>query len=209
MAKEPPKSTRSTKPSSKQSDAVQMLLADHKLVRKLFDQFRAASADEKTYLADRLCTELTIHSTLEEELFYPAVRSKLKPADVLESIESSAKENGLDMSETGEEEEPDLEAEGVNGMKLQAYEERDDEEVIVQAYEEHQTVGELIAQLKTLDPQGSDYQELFTELEDAVLEHIAREEDLILPVAEALLDVQTLGAAMQRLRDDLSSSLAA
>lgn len=197
----------SAKNSSKQPDAVQMLKADHKLVKKLFDQFRAASANEKTHLADRLFTELTIHSTLEEEIFYPAVRSKFEPADVLES---SDEENGLDMSETGEEEEKqDLEAEGIDRMKLQSDEEEGGEEVIAQAYEEHQTVEELIEQLKTLDPQSSDYQYLFTKLEDAVLEHIDGEEDVILPVAASQLDVQTLGVAMQQRRDDLSSSLAA
>ena len=54
-------------------------------------------------------------------------------------------------------------------------------------------------------------EELFTELEEAVIEHVAEEEDVILPLAAAQLDVQTLGMKMQRRRDDLrsQSSLAA
>jgi len=206
-----PKRSRSKKrsprknTSSTQSHAVQMLIADHKLIRKLFDQFRAASGDEKPRIAHVLSTELTIHSVLEEEIFYPAVQSKLKPVDMLESPTEG---EAIGMPETDEGEtgyfEPDL-----NGAMLQAGDEENDEEIVTQAYEEHQAVTELVEQLRTLEPNGSDFQELFTELEDAVIEHITKEEDSILPVAESQLDVQTLGAAMQRRRDDLSSSLAA
>lgn len=199
----------SKKPSNSASrppDALKMLKADHKLFKKLFDQFNNASADEKTDLANLLCTELTIHAVLEEELFYPAVRSKLKPADVLGS---STERNSLDMSEIDEEEKQGLDGEGIDGMKMQVDEEEDNEDVIAQAYEEHQAVEALIEQLKTLDSRGSDYRKLFMQLEDAVLEHIAGEEAVILPRAASELDVQTLGIAMQRRRDDLSPSLAA
>jgi hemerythrin superfamily protein len=106
-----------------------------------------------------------------------------------------------------EEEIQDLEAEGIDGMELQADEEKGDE-IIAQAYEDHQMVKEFIEQLKTLDPQGSDYQEVFTELENAVLEHITDEEDVIFPVAASQLDIKKLGAAMQQRRDDMSSSAA-
>jgi len=197
---------KTSKRTSRQSDAVKMLKADHKLIKKLFDQFNTASADEKTPLANRLCTELTIHSTLEEELFYPAVRSKLKPAYVLES---SVKQNSFDMSEAGDVEKQDLDGEGIDGMKMQVDEEEDTEDAIAQAYEEHQTMEALIEQLKTLDPRGSDYRKLFMQFEDAVLEHIAGEETVILPLAASQLDRHALGAAMQRRRDDLSPLLAA
>ena len=211
MNENTPKRTRSTKrsqrknSSSTQSHAVQMLIADHKLIRKLFDQFRAASGDEKLRIANLLSIELTIHSVLEEEIFYPAVKSKLKPVDMLES---PAEGETIVMLETGEGETVYFESD-LNGVSLQAGDEENDEEIVTQAYEEHQVVRELVEQLKTLDPYGSDFLEVFTELEDAVIEHITREEASILPVAESQLDVQTLGAAMQRRRDDLSSSLAA
>jgi len=199
-------SKKTSQSTSRTPDAVKMLKADHKLIKKMFDQFNIASADKKTDLAKRLCTELTIHATLEEELFYPAVRSKFNPSDVLGS---SIERNGVDMSETGEEEKQGLDGERIDGMKMQVDEEEDNEDVIAQAYEEHQTVEALIEQLKTLDSRGSDYRKLFMQLEDAVLEHIAGEEAVILPLAASELDVQTLGVAMQRRRDDLTSSLAA
>jgi len=197
---------KTSKRTSGQSDAVKMLKADHKLIKKLFDQFNTASADEKTPLAKRLCTELTIHSTLEEELFYPAVRNNQKPTYVLES---SVKQNSLDISETGEEETQDLDGEGIDGLKLQADEEEDTEDIIAQAYEEHQTVEALIEQLKAFDPRNSDHRKLFMQLEDAVLEHIVGEEAVILPLATSQLVRHALGAAMQRLREDLSPLLAA
>jgi len=192
------------KENSRQPDAVQILKADHKLVKKLFDQCRSASGHEKTRLAGQLFSELTIQATLEEEIFYPAVRNQLEPGERLISPDV---ENDLDLPEAGQ----DIEADSLDGMKLEADDDDEEshEEVIAQAYEEHQVVRELIEQLKTLDPGGSDYQELFTELEDAVLEHIVGEESIVLPMAAAQLDVQTLGAAMQRRRNDLSSSLAA
>jgi hemerythrin superfamily protein len=193
MAKRTPKSK-----SSQPQDAVQLLKADHKQVRKLFEQFHTASDDDKGSIARRLFTELDIHSKLEEELLYPAVQSKL------ESLVDEPQGNGLDVTDDGEID-PDNENafEEIDGAEL--------DELITAAYESHGMVKDLIQQLQTLDPKGSDYRELFTELEDAVIEHVSEEEDAILPLAAAQLDIQTLGLTMQRRKDDLTSqsSLAA
>ena len=62
MAKRTPKKSKSTQPQ----DAVQLLKADHKQVRKLFEQFHDASDDEKGSIASRLFTELEIHSKLQQ-----------------------------------------------------------------------------------------------------------------------------------------------
>jgi len=205
MAKRTPKSK-----SSQPQDAVQLLKADHKQVRKLFEQFHTAPDDDKGSIARRLFTELDIHSKLEEELLYPAVQSKL------ESLVDEPQGNGLDVTDDGEID-PDNENafEEIDGAELDELEEDEDEEteseVITAAYESHGMVKDLIQQLQTLDPKGSDYRELFTELEDAVIEHVSEEEDAILPLAAAQLDIQTLGLTMQRRKDDLTSqsSLAA
>ena len=63
-------------------DAVDLLDADHQAVKKMFIDYGAlcddgASPDEKAALASRICGALTVHSQLEEELFYPAVRKAL------------------------------------------------------------------------------------------------------------------------------------
>src|SRR5512147_617180 len=148
MAKTPAKST------SIRSDAVKMLRADHKLIKQLFDQFDTSSADDKTDLANRLYHELSIHSTLEKEIFYPAVRSTLTPAYLLES---SITQNSLDMSGMDDDEPNGLESEDFDGIQLQSDEEADNEDVIDQAEEDHQTVEEFIQQLKSLDPRSSGY----------------------------------------------------
>ena len=204
MAKRTSKKSQSK--SSQPADAVQMLKADHKQARKFFEQFYDAPDNDKGSIAGKLFLELGIHSKLEEELFYPAVQSQL---------ESFGRGNGLDVTddEEGETaEDAELTFDPIDGAELEAIDDDDDaSEVISAAYESHRTVDDLIQQLRSLDPKSDDYRELFTELEEAVIEHVAEEEDVILPLAAAQLDVQTLGMKMQRRRDDLrsQSSLAA
>lgn len=56
-------------------DALGSLLDDHKKVIKLFGEFeKAKDGEEKEQIARTVCEELTLHATLEEEVFYPAVR---------------------------------------------------------------------------------------------------------------------------------------
>ncbi|HEY8161822.1 MAG TPA: hemerythrin domain-containing protein [Methylocystis sp.] len=57
------------------ADAIEMLKADHRRVQELFDKFELAKRRaEKSKLAQQICLELTIHTELEEEIFYPACR---------------------------------------------------------------------------------------------------------------------------------------
>ena len=200
MAKRPSKKSQAK--SSPPSDAVQMLKADHRQVRKLFEQFYDAPDDDKGTIASRLFISLTIHSTLEEELFYPAVQAHLESFGKLG--------DGLDATEDEEGGEADLDE--IDGTSLEAAEGKDTaSEVITAAYDSHQTIEDLLQQLRSLDPKSDDYRQLFTELEEAVIEHVAEEEDVILPLAAEHLDVQTLGIKMQQRKDDLTSqsSLAA
>jgi hemerythrin-like domain-containing protein len=56
-------------------DALQMLREDHRKVKELFRQFEEAEGkNEKRAIAETVFVELDIHSVLEEEVFYPAVR---------------------------------------------------------------------------------------------------------------------------------------
>ena len=58
-----------------QTDAIEMLKADHRRVEGLFDKYQQARRRaEKSKLAQQICLELTIHAQLEEEIFYPACR---------------------------------------------------------------------------------------------------------------------------------------
>lgn len=61
-----------------QPDAIALLKEDHRHVEKLFEQFeKARSDDRKVAIAQEICAELIVHTMIEEELFYPALRSKV------------------------------------------------------------------------------------------------------------------------------------
>ena len=68
-------------------DAIAMLKADHDKVKELFKQFdeikdgRANKQKEK--IVTEACRELTIHTKLEEEIFYPAVSKAIDENDLM------------------------------------------------------------------------------------------------------------------------------
>lgn len=56
-------------------DPIQMLKDDHKKVKGLFRQFeQAKDGHRKKDIAEKAFREITVHTTLEEEIFYPAVQ---------------------------------------------------------------------------------------------------------------------------------------
>ncbi len=77
------KSAESTK-SPKIPEATSLLRADHKLVNMLFEQYEnARSAAKKKALVAQICTELTVHAQIEEEIFYPQVKEALKDKELI------------------------------------------------------------------------------------------------------------------------------
>ena len=69
-------------PSNSANDAIKLLMSDHKDVKALFKQYDQLvegenSSEEKQALAEQICQMLTVHATVEEELFYPAAREVL------------------------------------------------------------------------------------------------------------------------------------
>src|SRR5689334_14872379 len=90
--KQPSKGKRGTsrKSSSRSSarqpsDALALLRADHQAVQQLFQQFeKTRSEDRKGAIAEQICTELTIHAQIEEEIFYPAVREAIRDEDIVD-----------------------------------------------------------------------------------------------------------------------------
>ena len=69
-------------------DAIAMLTADHKKVKRLFSDFNklkdAGSDEDKASIVDQICNELKIHTELEEEIFYPAVRKAIDDGDLMD-----------------------------------------------------------------------------------------------------------------------------
>ena len=56
------------------TSAVEALKADHRKVEGLFERFTTAKDSEKIQVIEQICEELIVHSTIEEEIFYPACR---------------------------------------------------------------------------------------------------------------------------------------
>ena len=61
------------------TDAIALLKADHRKVEDLFEQFqKARGSAAKQKICHQICVELKIHTAIEEEIFYPALRGKIE-----------------------------------------------------------------------------------------------------------------------------------
>jgi hemerythrin superfamily protein len=74
------------------SDAIVLLKADHKEIRRLFREFEAAgdkAIKKKGSIVGRIIELLTVHTYIENQVMYPQVRALLPDLDqdVLESYE--------------------------------------------------------------------------------------------------------------------------
>ncbi len=68
-------------------DAVTLLKSDHKEVKQCFKDYQKlvdkdADGSDRQALAEKICTLLTVHATIEEEIFYPAAREVLSEDDL-------------------------------------------------------------------------------------------------------------------------------
>ena len=85
-----PKRAKSKK---SEPDAIKMLKDQHREVEELFEEFEAASEAEDSEkareLAGVICEQLTLHATIEEEIFYPAAQSE----ETEEQLEEAAVEH--------------------------------------------------------------------------------------------------------------------
>lgn len=72
---------------AKHDDAISLLTEDHKKVKKLFKSYEQCSKKDdvegKLEIARQIFEELTIHTMIEEEIFYPAARAAIKDDDML------------------------------------------------------------------------------------------------------------------------------
>jgi hemerythrin superfamily protein len=75
-----PRTPRTTRPQ----EATALLRADHKRVSGLFEEFeKARTAKRKKAIVAEICTELTVHTAIEEEIFYPAIKAALKDTELV------------------------------------------------------------------------------------------------------------------------------
>jgi hemerythrin superfamily protein len=90
--------TRARPPSmSGEHDAIELLTEDHRKVDELFEEYEASKdeaddADKENRVAE-ICAELTIHASVEEEIFYPAAREALDEDEDTETLDEAEVEH--------------------------------------------------------------------------------------------------------------------
>ena len=141
-------------------DAVALLKADHRKVEGLFEKFEAAKgSDRKAALVKEICTELCVHTLIEEEIFYPACKGEVE------------------------------------------------EDMLDEAYVEHDGAKVLIAELIAGTPDAEFYDAkvkvLSEEIEHHVKEEEKRSEGLFAQARDAGVDMDALGEQMAARKQEL------
>jgi len=74
--------------SAREQDAIALLKSDHKKVKALFSEFDKLKDDganeDKAAIVAQICKEFEIHTAIEEEIFYPAVRKAIEDSDLMD-----------------------------------------------------------------------------------------------------------------------------
>ena len=83
---------RTKSSGAKAQDAIKLLKADHDEVEQLFAQYekqKDKNGGQKGELIEKICTALTVHAQIEEDIFYPAARHALDEGgdDLLDEAE--------------------------------------------------------------------------------------------------------------------------
>ncbi|GAA2702971.1 hemerythrin domain-containing protein [Nonomuraea recticatena] len=90
-----------------QDDVIDLLLAQHALIRDLFDEVEQASGEQRAEAFTRLVRLLAVHETAEEEVVHPYARGKIDGGEgVVEdrlAEENQAKQLLMEMDEKGPE----------------------------------------------------------------------------------------------------------
>ncbi len=81
-----------------EDDAIAFLRAEHDRVEDLFasfDEIKYGRADaDKQRVVGEICRELRLHSAVEEEIFYPAVRAEIADDDLMN--EATVEHDGIE-----------------------------------------------------------------------------------------------------------------
>jgi hemerythrin superfamily protein len=151
---------------AKAKDAVALLKEDHRTVEELFAKFEKASGDgRKQTLAMEICTELSIHAMIEEEIFYPACEGKVE------------------------------------------------EDLLQEAYVEHDGAKVLIAEIMDGSPSDEFYDAKVKVLQEQIEHHVEEEEKrlegLFSQARKAGLDMDELGEQLAARKQELKAEIEA
>ena len=140
-------------PTREKPDAIAMLKEDHRKVEDLFEKAeKARDEDRKKVLVQEICTELMIHSMVEEEIFYPACKDQIE-----------------------------------------------DEEVLDEAYVEHDGAKLLINEIEAGGPDDDFYEAKVKVLKEQIEHHVKEEEGELFPAAKKVLSKEELAAIGQEM----------
>ena len=143
-------------------DAMKLLEEDHKKVRKLLDEgdeTTERATKRRTELLEELVTELRIHETIEEEIFYPALEEHAKT-----------------------------------------------KEIVLEGYEEHHAVDNIVEELIELDPSDETWGAKFTVMKENIEHHVEEEEGEMFEKARQVLgdeELDEIGEMMEARREQL------
>ncbi|WP_428677480.1 hemerythrin domain-containing protein [Reyranella sp.] len=145
-------------------DAIALLKADHRNVEALFEKFETTRDEtKKVALVREICTELTVHASIEEKIFYPACNKKVE------------------------------------------------EEMLDEAYVEHDGAKVLIAELSQGSPKDEFYDAKVKVLSELIKHHVKEEEQpkegIFAQAREADVDLVALGARLKMLKEELLADL--
>jgi len=152
-------------PAQSEMDAIALLKADHRKVEDLFEKFESAkSGSVKQKLVQQICTELSVHTTIEEEIFYPACAGQIEDDDLLD-----------------------------------------------EAYVEHDGAKVLIAELMGAGPDDAFYDAKVKVLSEQIKHHVKEEEKrsegLFAEAKAAGLDMDALGERMKARKKELLAAI--
>ena len=151
-------------PETTKQDAIALLKQDHRTVAELFAQFEEASGEgRKQKLAQQICLELSVHATIEEEIFYPACEGKVE------------------------------------------------EDLLKEAYVEHDGAKVLIADIEAGNGQSDEYFDAKVKVLQEQIEHHVEEEEkrmegLFSQARQAGIDMDALGEQLARRKAELVAS---
>jgi hemerythrin-like domain-containing protein len=74
-------------PKSKPVSAIALLMEDHDYVKKAFRAFEKMDEEDQPALVKQVLQALKVHTRIEEEIFYPAVRKAIKDEDLMNEAE--------------------------------------------------------------------------------------------------------------------------
>ena len=143
---------------TKSQDALALLKEDHREVEKLFKDYESAKGEgRKEKLARQICLELTIHTKIEEEIFYPACKDKVE------------------------------------------------EDLLKEAYVEHDAAKLLIAEIEAGTGQSDDFFDAKVQVLGEQIDHHVKEEegDLFPEVRKADIDLKGLGEQLAERKKEL------